>query len=807
MKLYYITNTLNIDNILSSESISPLAVYSQRGFGYNSFEPAPLGGKMDLSNSIILFAEIPFYRVEASELECAPMVIEIDDDCLEGIVEDISLDKKCSVFAVKESRSLILTPSNCRVLFFDMRGYKMARLKCQDSKCNKWWEYFRLEIVDARQNTPLETLLQGIKLDSSSSANIKTEILSNRKKGLLWGYALGYSKSVPTEVAKLRAIQKQIYNTVASIMNSGGRASQAFVENIKKWEDEYRELDPVRKALFEAWNNEFEKLSFTHEQKEFLNSLDKAGYLLLAYAKLHNFKVRQNVFNGGNMNFSWAQYQESLASHTQAIVNDALAKRADGIHLNQIFIDTADNGLSVFDNSENDDIFAKIIQSILLSSENPLTIEEIRIDKISVIKRFHAIFKERGGEDYKQSKTHEYLSGIVRCINEGESFDPLSNNDPLLQNIAAFILKGDSYEEMNTYIVEKGIASSEYATAMWCACMGYVDLSRTLILSLSQKESVLSNVYQQVLSLVYGINKEIKIEKQQELVSTGKISLDIHGPIEKFHIDDRYHQFSPETQNKIEHAIRTEALVQNKKAFLNILDSLISPTHKIYKALNKELEEKPYSPEEFNARIKEICLPYKTDISKNVPKKRWRGKQYTYWEAIKKAIELEAKIGDPQALMLILDNTLDPESEEYKTILKILGVKLDVTEVNNAKQSRLAKAFGILGDLFSSQEQAKEEETPVETKPQPTDNDNLFYISSKTDGVLRSLLTQQQLKDATWFLSEIRKPSSERSYYQDVDVTNNKWVIDIFYKYMAKRMDPKRAGNIKKLFYDMYGIR
>ena len=186
MKLYYITNTLNIDNILSSESISPLAVYSQRGFGYNTFEPAPFGGKMDLSNSIILFAEIPFYKVDANELECAPMVIEINDDNLDDLVEDISLDKKGSVFAVKESRSIVLTPANCRVLFYDMRGYKMARLKCQDSKCNKWWEYFKTEIVDVRKNTSLDTILQEIKLDTASSPNIEKETLSNRKKGLLW---------------------------------------------------------------------------------------------------------------------------------------------------------------------------------------------------------------------------------------------------------------------------------------------------------------------------------------------------------------------------------------------------------------------------------------------------------------------------------------------------------------------------------------------------------------------------------------------------------------------------------------------
>ena len=112
-----------------------------------------------------------------------------------------------------------------------------------------------------------------------------------------------------------------------------------------------------------------------------------------------------------------------------------------------------------------------------------------------------------------------------------------------------------------------------------------------------------------------------------------------------------------------------------------------------------------------------------------------------------------------------------------------------------------------MGDLFSSQEQKNEEPAVVESAQQPKDADNLFYISSKTEGALRSILTEKQLKEAKWFFSEIRKPASKRDYYQDVDATNNRWVIDLFCKYMAKRMDPKRVGNFKKLFYDMYGIR
>jgi hypothetical protein len=257
----------------------------------------------------------------------------------------------------------------------------------------------------------------------------------------------------------------------------------------------------------------------------------------------------------------------------------------------------------------------------------------------------------------------------------------------------------------------------------------------------------------------------------------------------------------------VEAAVKMETDVQNTKAFLNILDSFISPSSNIFKVLKKELEEKIYSPEEFKNRIKEICIPYQNDISKNVPRKRWKGQQYTYWEAIKKAIELEAKIGDPQALMLILDNIMDSQSKEYQTILLILGIKIEVADINKEKQFRSSKTLGILGELFPSLEQEKEESTIVKSTYRPIDADNLFYISTEIERMLQGILTESQLKDAKWFFSEIRKPAAQRGYYKEVDVLNNKWVIDLFCKYLAKRMELQRVDNIRMKFYNMYGIR
>lgn len=804
MKLYYITNTLNIDNVLTSEGLSPLSVYAQRMFGYNSFESAPLSGKVDLSNSILLFAQIPYYRVDSSELECAPMIVEISDDALDSIVEDISIDKKGLVYRVKDSRSIILTPANCRMLFTDMRGYKMARLKCQDSKCNKWWEYFKMDLVNMDKHVVLDDLLRNINSQTNSTPNVHDEILANRKKGLLWGYALGYAKSVPSDVAKLRAIQRAIYNNVASVINAGGKASQAFVENIKQLDKHYRELDPIRKTLMESWEGALAELGFSDKQREFLfKTLDMQFPLIDAYAKHAGIATRKPVFTGGPMNYGWSQYQEALWEHTQGIINNSIQSRMIDFKLSDIFLNS-DSGLTVYEKTEKEDIFDNIIRKILLDMNNPLTIEQIRIDKANVVIRFNNIYKERIGENYKQTKTYEYMVGLLKCIQDGEPFDPLSNDDALLQNIAAFILKGDSFDELCTYIVEKGISTFEYATAMWCACTGYADTSRSVVFTLSSQDVILSNIYNQVMELVYGYRSNIKLQKQPQIAATGSVKLGNITPIEKLRADNRFLQLPAKTKSKVEQVAQVEELVQDKGAFLMILDSFINRDHEIFRALDNQLHDKYSSKEEFRSAIYEICAPFANKLRNKV-----RNKPYKYKDAIERAIELEAKIGDPQAFMYILDNTFKPGSKEYETIRDILGVRTDLMDKGNSgrKPSFASQIKGYIGDLFSSQEpkEDKHEETPV--KSDSSMLEDFSWVSECEAKILTPAGKEQFRKDAQYVFVEHLSGKS-KAEKENADIIKH-----LYFLLMKMAKESKRdyslaeIKDIETYLKQKYGIR
>ena len=75
MKRFYIpTTSLNFNNILSSESISPKAFYKNRSFGYGRWGSIP---ENPLDNSIVVY-DYPFtFARPVSEYEDHPLLIEV----------------------------------------------------------------------------------------------------------------------------------------------------------------------------------------------------------------------------------------------------------------------------------------------------------------------------------------------------------------------------------------------------------------------------------------------------------------------------------------------------------------------------------------------------------------------------------------------------------------------------------------------------------------------------------------------------------------------------------------------------------
>ena len=97
---YIATSSLNIDNILSTESISPFPFYDTRSFGYNKFIQID---ELKNCDSILLFSEIPYFEIEDEQRENHPMVVQIDDEYQLKNVQMLGNFAGCEVYAYEKT--------------------------------------------------------------------------------------------------------------------------------------------------------------------------------------------------------------------------------------------------------------------------------------------------------------------------------------------------------------------------------------------------------------------------------------------------------------------------------------------------------------------------------------------------------------------------------------------------------------------------------------------------------------------------------------------------------------------------------
>ena len=109
-KRYIPTTSLNFNNVLSSESISPKAFYQKRGFGYIRWFSIP---ENDIDNVILLYKSLSSFVREKGDMEDHPLLIEIylEEDVLSSL-KPINENVDCC------DHTIYLTPWSTRFIFF-----------------------------------------------------------------------------------------------------------------------------------------------------------------------------------------------------------------------------------------------------------------------------------------------------------------------------------------------------------------------------------------------------------------------------------------------------------------------------------------------------------------------------------------------------------------------------------------------------------------------------------------------------------------------------------------------------------------
>lgn len=120
MKYYIPTTSLNFNNILSTESLSPKAFYDKRGFGYSRWFTV----EENCIEYVTLLYDAPhMFKRPISDIEDHPMLLEIDTDEIFNQLQrgySIQIEPYISIlgrlnlsFSVKKTERL---PYHCRIV-------------------------------------------------------------------------------------------------------------------------------------------------------------------------------------------------------------------------------------------------------------------------------------------------------------------------------------------------------------------------------------------------------------------------------------------------------------------------------------------------------------------------------------------------------------------------------------------------------------------------------------------------------------------------------------------------------------------
>ena len=189
-KIYIPTTTLNFNNILSTESISPAIFYEKRGFGFKRFvavQPNPF------SNYLIGYSKLPKFLIDDKDLDNYPLIIEISKELLKNSIIKSEID---GVSIYKIDRSFYLNPIEVRFIFLSQKEKDITIIKAEPSIETKLLPIYEsaIKVFDKEESFEWnEKYLKEFSDENNPNLDeeIKTDLKLNKSKGAWYGLEIG----------------------------------------------------------------------------------------------------------------------------------------------------------------------------------------------------------------------------------------------------------------------------------------------------------------------------------------------------------------------------------------------------------------------------------------------------------------------------------------------------------------------------------------------------------------------------------------------------------------------------------------
>ncbi len=487
MKKYYIpTSTLNFNNILSTESISPKLFYEKRGFGYYRWT------SVDENNVdyVTLLFDVPHeFNIPESNEENHPMLIEIEtDEIFSSLSNGVCFTNK----------TIYLNPWQTKFHFFSEDVKNITKSMSNGSLETKLVRlYERGMYVSNFEGAYPNVDLNALEMPSQKNIDeyIEEDYRINKMKGLLYGYYIGANISSKKEVIKELASLREIYNIFSSVISDQDRKPSKEQSNrLNELLDFWQSQDPLYQDLKRVI--EIENVI----PREKLNAL---------LSKIWNVLLQQECIKRIDMYSltSNPDYAISWVSQEIEKLNDKIEKNRTLLRPDDdaIIISSTDKTLSdvsIQDNQMNK-LFCFLINNVLCSRAFNGKISSVKEGLSDEITK--AAKDVIGQLEWENSSVREYLNQLRRHL-RGQEFNQSWDNG-VLSSIAAVLIKGDDWEQLLYFMQSRKMYDYRLAYAIYGVLNGFANMTRDFTDILLKKEyGYLSTVYFSIHEQLHGKN-------------------------------------------------------------------------------------------------------------------------------------------------------------------------------------------------------------------------------------------------------------------------------------------------------------
>lgn len=463
MKKYYIpTTTLNFNNILSSESISPKAFYALRGFGYSSWESIP---ENNVDNVIILY-EKPFkFTRPESDLADHPMLIEI---CTEEQFPSV-----CPGIVYCD-HTIYLSIGGTRFIFFSEQDKRVTLSRSEHSIETKFYEevWGKYMVVGHFPNAEKRIIQLDIGLNQRA---IEKDYRINKMKGVLYGFFIG--KILFCSFDKIRQLQilQELQDIATTILSSKDhiptilQTKQAY--DLLKEYQRYTTCGYILQELNTDWEKVYDIVSTLIINGAIFSDLFDITNLMGNFQltdKSHPFihwlkGEHEKHFNSRDFADFASFCVSELLKNKEIVVAD--------LCLSEITFPDG-QGQSEQD-SQDIELLKSWVNDTLLQKKyhgNPNVYMADLSDEI-------IIRAEEAYKDLWEDSNIRQLLNEMRHYVRGED-NRFTWNEILTSSIAAVIVKGDDWKELLAFMQSKGMCDYRLAFAFYGELQGFANLDR-----------------------------------------------------------------------------------------------------------------------------------------------------------------------------------------------------------------------------------------------------------------------------------------------------------------------------------------